>query len=342
VRIAVRKSVAPDGDVSYVIAGQSLLPIQSQLASLRLSLGLGNLLALLGASVLSWLIAGRGLRPLDQMAAAAEEIGRTQDLSRRIDEPRSRDEVSSLARSFNGMLERLHDAYSRVEGALAAQQRFVAAASHELRTPLTTIRTNAEILERFPDGDPAVRQEAVSDIASESERMYRLVTSLLTLARADSGSSLTLADGVDLADIARNVVRQARRMYVEREISLEAPETLRMHGADDALRQLIWILLDNAAKHTPKGSPVAVRLAANGDEVELEVSDAGPGIPSQDLVRVFERFYRADPSRTGEGTGLGLSIASWIAAQHGGRIVAANRDGGGAVFTVTLPQVAKP
>ena len=343
VRVAVRKSVAPDGDVTgYVVTGQSLLPVQSQLDGVRLSLGLGAVLALLGASLLSWWIAGRGLRPLDEMAVAAEEIGRTQDLSRRIKEPRSRDEVSSLARSFNGMLERLHDAYTRVEDALLAQRRFVAAASHELRTPLTTIRANAEILERHPDADPAVRHEALADIASESERMYRLVASLLSLARADSGAALQLEEGLDLADLARSVVRQARKGFTGRDIDLAAPEHLLVRGADDALRQLLWILLDNAAKHTPPGTPISVSLAEADGAATLHVADAGPGIPPADLERVFERFYRADASRTGEGTGLGLSIAAWIVAQHGGRIEAANQEPHGARFTVTLPAGAQP
>ena len=198
VRVAVRKTVARRWGVSYVVAGQSLLPIEDQLGRLRLSLIIGTVLSLVGASLVSWWLAGRGLRPIEQMAQAAEEIGRTQDLSRRIEVPRSRDEVRSLAETFNGMLERLHDAYLDVEGALAAQRRFVAAASHELRTPLTTIRTNAQVLERHPNADAGERQEAVADIASEAERMHRLVSSLLTLARADSGTALTFAAGVDL------------------------------------------------------------------------------------------------------------------------------------------------
>jgi signal transduction histidine kinase len=337
VRIAVRREVGPDGDVSYIVAGQSLVPVNDQLARLRLTLLLGTLLSLAGASLLSWWIAGRGLRPLEHMATAAEEIGRTRDLSRRIAEPRSRDEVSSLARSFNGMLERLHDAYLSVEGALDAQRRFVAAASHELRTPLTTIRTNAEILEIHPDADPAIRQEAVADIASESERMYRLVTSLLTLARADSGADLSMRD-LDLSQLVANVVRQARRIHPDREITLDAPTELAVAGADDALRQLLWILLDNAAKHTPPTAAIAVTLAPAGEAVTLRVADGGPGIPPQDLDRVFDRFYRSDPSRSGEGTGLGLSIARWIAGQHGGQITAANAEGGGAVFETTLPR----
>jgi signal transduction histidine kinase len=336
VRVAVRRNTH-DGEVSYVVAGQSLLPIENQLAGLRLSLALGTLLALVGASVLSWLVAGRGLRPIEHIASAAEEIGRTQDLSRRIPEPRSRDEVNSLARSFNGMLERLHVAYTSVEGALEAQRRFVAAASHELRTPLTTIRTNAQILERHPDAAPDVRDEAVADIASESERMQRLVSALLALARADSGGELSRAE-MDLGQLSQTVARQARRNYPGREISLNAPQHLAYVGSEDGLRQLLWILIDNAAKHTPASASISISLGESAGGLDVEVADKGPGIPAADLGRIFDRFYRSDPARSGDGAGLGLSIASWIAKQHGGSIEARNVDGGGATFTVRLPR----
>jgi two-component system, OmpR family, sensor kinase len=328
------------GVVGYVLVGQSQSAVLSELDNLRLFLIAGILLSLLGAGVLSWLVAGRALRPLDAMAGTAEDIGRTQDLSRRLPSSATNDEVGRLQRSFNQMLGQLEDAYLRLRSALLAQRRFVADASHELRTPLTTIRGNVGLLLRRDDITPEDRVAAISDIASESDRMSRMVQDLLTLARADAGYHLEKVP-LDLRPILQEVSRQAQALQPARRVELLDGQPALVRANSDAIKQLLWILIDNAFKHTGEGGHISVMLQPGPQWAALSVSDDGPGIPAQDLERIFERFYQSDTSRTGEGTGLGLAIARWIAQEHGGRVYARNNPPGGARFTVELPVAAK-
>jgi two-component system OmpR family sensor kinase len=339
-RESIRKRIGPAfGPASsgaYVIAGQPLGPVQDNLQSLARYLAAGAVLSLLGALAASWVVAGRALRPVDDMADTAEEIGRTRDLSRRLPALHTKDEVSRLTGSFNSMLAELQDAYQRLEATLATQQRFIADASHELRTPLTTIRSNVGLLlggKRLAEPD---RLDALHDIEEESERMSRLVQELLTLARADAGQHLELAP-VDVAGIASDVCRQARRLHPQRRIELRNGKVTPVEGNADALKQLLWILVDNAVKHTPEQSEVRISIEKNAHLVELSVDDQGPGVPESDREQIFERFYQADPSRVGEGTGLGLAIARWIAREHRGSVDAGESKEGGASFRVRLP-----
>jgi signal transduction histidine kinase len=276
------------------------------------------------------------------MARTADEIGRTQDLGRRLPNPAARDEIGLLTSSFNGMLERLLAAQQKLAAALEAQNRFVADASHELRTPLTTIRSNAGLLAQRPDLRPEDRIAALQDIVGESERMNRLVQDLLTLARADAGQHLERA-ALDLRPLIEQVCRQAQNLHPDRSMNAAvaaiAPETEAavVVGNADALKQLLWILVDNAGKHTEPGGHIEVGLARRDAVVERTVVDDGAGIPEADLGRIFERFYQSDQTRTQEGAGLGLSIAQWIAREHDGRIVAYNNQRRGATFKVELP-----
>jgi signal transduction histidine kinase len=340
-RVYVRAVSYPgNGVVGYLLVGEPETAIQSQLDNLRLFLIAGILLSLLGAGALSWFVAGRALRPLDEMATTAEGIGRTQDLSRRLPVSGTNDEVGRLQRSFNQMLGQLEDAYQRLRSALLVQRRFVADASHELRTPLTTIRGNIGLLLKRDDITSEDRTAALHDIASESERMSRLVQDLLTLARADAGYHLEKAP-VDLRPILQDVSRQAQTLQPARRIDLLDGQPATVRGNADAIKQLLWILIDNAFKHTTEGGHIELMLQPGQQWTSLVVSDDGPGIPPQDVERIFERFYQSDAARTGEGTGLGLAIARWIAQEHGGRVFAANNPQGGARFTVELPVAAK-
>lgn len=315
----------------YVMTGQSTRVTQSNLSGIVVFLIVSAVPALLAALLASWLVAGRALKPLRLAASAAEDIGRTRDFGRRLPAPRSRDEVAVLSGSFNHMLGQLQDAFE-------SQRRFVADASHELRTPLTTIQGNAGLLARGPAIPEEVRRAAAADIAEESSRMARLVDRMLTLARADSGLALQLRP-VDLQLLVDEVCRQAAALQkglTLRVNTVEAP----VAGDQDALRQLVWILLDNAFRYAR--SAVEVGLTAEGGWSRLLVADDGPGIPLEDRERVFERFYRGDPSRSGQGSGLGLSIARWITVQHHGRILAGEATNGGAALLVDLPLLSSP
>ena len=273
-----------------------------------------------------WVVAGRALRPLRSLAALTDEIGRSADLGRRLPAARGRDVLANLTGSFNGMLDRL-------QAAFAAQQRFTADASHELRTPLTSVRHNAGFLLAHPSAAPEDREAAVRDIAAESERMSRLVENLLTLARADAGQPL-VRKPVDLAELAEDVCRRAGDVFAEREISCSATPVPAVSGDADSLTQLLWILVENAAKH---GTHVWVAVTQRGPVAQVHVSDDGPGLPAGAEKLIFERFWRGDAARTGRGAGLGLAIAATIVRTHGGTILAANNGKGGASFVAELP-----
>jgi len=309
----------------YVVTGQSTKVPQSNLSGIVVFLVVSAVPALLAALIASWLVAGRALRPLNIVAATAEDIGRTRDFGRRLPPQTSRDEVARLTASFNGMLGRLGDAFD-------SQRRFVADASHELRTPLTTIQGNAGLL-ASRDVSLEVRQAAIADVVQESARMSRLIDRLLTLARADAGLELRLVP-VDLDAVVAEVCRQAAVAHPAQEIEVDK-DRARVDGDEDALRQLLWILLDNAFRFAK--TKVAVRLWSEGGWARLAVADDGPGIPAEQRDRVFERFYRADASLTGSHAGLGLSIAMWIVEQHHGRIVVGTGIRGGAALLVDLP-----
>ena len=317
----------------FVVAGQSTRVPASNVSGVVVFLVISAIPSLLAAMAASWLVAGRALRPLREVAATAGEIRRTRDFGRRLPSTRSRDEVAQLAQGFNGMLDALQDAYRAVAATLDAQRRFVADASHELRTPLATIQGNAGLLAHGPAVGDEVRRAAAADIAGESERMARLTDRLLTLARADSGLELALT-GVELRPLAAEVVRQAASIHPELTLNLEAVE-LSVAGDADALRQLLWILLDNASRHARRAITVSMRREDGW--ARIVVADDGPGVPPEDRERIFERFYKGDRARSNGGAGLGLAIARWITDQHHGRILATSGPAGGAAFIVDIP-----
>jgi signal transduction histidine kinase len=184
------------------------------------------------------------------------------------------------------------------------------------------------------------QHDALEDIAAESDRMSRLVQELLTLARADSGQHLEMAP-VNVSAIAADVSRQARKVSNGRTIAYSDPAAIGVNGNEDALRQLLWILVDNGIKHTAQAGRVDVIASRGNGIARLLVQDDGEGIPTDHLDRIFERFYRPDEARSGEGAGLGLAIARWIAEEHGGTVSAANNDAGGATFTVEIPSAGE-
>ena len=336
-RVVARKWTSAAGG-GIVVAGQSTAFPNNQLAGFRTFLIIAAIVTLIVVAIVSWLVAGRAVRPLVTLAQTTEAIGSTGDLSRRLALSRGRDEVGRLTTSFNTMIERLQASQADLAAALAAQQRFVADASHELRTPLSTIWTNAEFLRERPDAAADDRAEALADVVSEAERMSRLVDGLLALARADAGVTGERRP-VDLRAVATEEARRLRPAGRVREetagVQVTATGSALVSGDPDALGRAIRTLLDNAFRH---GSPpVAITITKVDGRVRLLVSDAGPGFPSGSAERVFERFYRGDPARSGEGTGLGLSIARAIVEAHGGTIQATAADGGGAVVAVELP-----
>jgi signal transduction histidine kinase len=181
-----------------------------------------------------------------------------------------------------------------------------------------------------------VRAAATHDIASESERMSRLVEHLLTLAQADAGQHLDLAP-LSLRPLLDSVCRQAQAIHEDRRFHNVGLTDATIEGDEDALVQLLWILVDNGVKFTKPGGSVEVGLRQHNSTVLLTVADDGLGVCVDDLERIFQRFYQADPARSNTGAGLGLSIARWIVEEHHGTISVRNNTGAGCTFTVSLP-----
>lgn len=318
----------------HVVAAQSIKRLQADRVGILVILALSDFIGLGAASVAIWFAVGRALRPLRELTVTADEIGRSADLTRRLPAVTRRDDVGRLTASFNAMMARLDDAYRRLALAFAAQQRFTADASHELRTPLTTIRSNVGFLRAHPSAEAADRTAALDDLESDSARMTRLVEDLLTLARADSGQRPAFA-AVDLGSLAHEVCRQASGLHPDRTVHCAGAPAV-VPGDVDALRRVLWILLDNAVAHTSDGGNVWVAVTASAGSVTLQVSDDGGGIPPGLEERVFDRFFRA-PGAERRGSGLGLSIARSLVAAHGGRITAGRNPRGGAALVAEFP-----
>jgi two-component system, OmpR family, sensor kinase len=331
----------PSGPARVVEAGKSYEPAQEALevfgTVLIAGIGVALLLSIGGA----YFLARAALRPIDAVTNAAREMGEG-DLSKRLPVTNPKDEVGRLTKTINGLLSRLEFALARREEALERQRRFTADASHELRTPLTSIGGHARMLDEWAlEKDPQRAKQSVGAIRREAKRMGVLVESLLALTRGDEGAPPEVGRH-DLAAVAEEAVQTAR-VAGNGKVSVEYahPERGAVATFDrNRVLQLAAILLDNAVKYTPEGGKVTVRVREGDGQVELEVSDTGIGIPDAQLPLIFERFYRADPSRTTGGAGLGLSIARQIAEAHGGTIEVSSKPGEGSTFTLLLPKKA--
>ena len=333
----------PDGAARVVEAGKSYEDVRDVLDTFAGLLALVVLVALLISAVGAYLMARAALSPVEDVVGSAREIG-AGDLSRRLPVANPKDEIGRLATTVNGLLSRLEAAFARREEALERQRRFAADASHELRTPLTSVIGHARMLDEWAlEEDPGRARRSVVSIRREAGRMRTLVESLLALTRGDEGPGLEVGRH-DLAAVAEEAVETAQDA-ASGGVSIEyaAPEH-EIEAVFDRGRvlQVASILLDNAVRYTPQGGSVSVRLTEEDGTAALEVSDTGVGIPEDRLPLVFERFYRADPSRADGGAGLGLSIARQIAGSHGGEILAESTPGEGSTFTLLLPKRLGP
>ena len=296
--------------------------------------------ALAGGVVLARWLVTVGLRPLDDIAATAGAIAGG-DLSRRVDREEETTEVGRLGGALNAMLGQIERAFAERRASEERLRRFVADASHELRTPLTSIRAYAELFDRGADRRPDDLARVLKGIEAEAARMGVLVDDLLLLARLDQGRALD-GTAVDLGALAAEAADAARAIDPGRAVSLDVQGSVEVVGDRVRLRQVLDNLLANVRAHTPAGAPAAVSVSADARRglAVIAVTDRGPGIPPEDQARVFERFFRADPSRSRDagGAGLGLAIVAAIAAAHGGRAGVQSGPGGvGSVFLVELP-----
>jgi two-component system OmpR family sensor kinase len=318
-----------------LVVATRLDAVTATLDSLRavlvgLSVGLLALLVLIIA-----VIVRRGLRPLEDMSREADAIA-AGDLTRRVRPSDGTTEISRLGRALNGMLAQIETAFSQRAGSEERLRSFLADASHELRTPLTSIQGYAELLRKDALPDEASRDRALKRIEQEAARMGVLVGDLAVLAREGEGPDPELTP-VDLAAVVAAVVGDARMMDRSRPVDLVGSGRVPVLGDPARLEQLVHNLVDNALAHTPTGSPVAVRVAAEGDRAVLEVRDHGPGLDPDQAARVFDRFYRGSSAPRDSGSGLGLFIVASLARTFGGRASVVSAPGEGSTFTVELP-----
>jgi signal transduction histidine kinase len=298
-----------------------------------------GLVAFVVSVLLAVVIARSIARPLQRVAVAAKEVASgNYDLHLDITSP---DEVRSLATSFNTMTQ-------AVKASQQAQRDFVTNVSHELKTPLTSIQGFSQAIHDGTASDAEAIEQAAGVIHDEASRMARMVSQLLDLAKIEAGQVVMAREAIDLVAVLESCVQKLMPQAAQGDVSLtsdvsQLPLGAWVTGDGDRLAQVFIVLLDNALKHTPSGGQVSVAAhCPNASQVSVSVSDTGPGIPTEDLSRIFERFYQVDKSRARKrgGAGLGLAIAKEIVTAHGGEIVAESIVGMGSKFTVRLPMAS--
>jgi len=314
--------------VGWVQTMQSLGATEESLDILRTLLITGSAMLSLLAGFAGYFLAARALAPIDKITNTAHRIS-TEDLSARLNLPDTGDEVSRLANTFDEMLERIENGFTR-------ERQFTADASHELRTPLTAMQT---ILHFTREGERPLPEYrlALDDLAEEADRLQGLVEDLLHLARGEGGLEL-YKEEIDLTLLLDDVADSLRPLAEKKGIALETnlPPSLIIFGDTDQLIRLIVNLLDNAIKYTQEGF-VNISARNEEDHTIIEIADTGIGIQAEHLPHIFERFYRIEASRSSQGVGLGLSIAEQIVLAHGGKLRVTSEAGKGTKFIVLLP-----
>ncbi|RIV24399.1 sensor histidine kinase [Alicyclobacillaceae bacterium I2511] len=313
--------------LGYVVILSSTAGVREYMHTLLAVLITGSIGAILLAMAAGYLVSALAVRPINQMIRKVSQI-QANSLNERVRVPHGHDEVVRLAVTFNRML-------ARIQQSFAQQSRFVADASHEIRTPLTIILGYAALLNRWGKADPTIVQKAIEVIQRESHRLQELTEDLLILAgleiASEATSQATLLDPV-ISSVLDTLAPLHPALHLQ--THLNAPEAVQFSGTH--LKQVVYNLIDNAIKYTPEQGTVRVETARSGNEVQMRVTDTGPGIPPEDLPHIFERFYRVDKARMRSkgGNGLGLAIVHELVNLYGGTISAASVTGQGTVMTV--------
>jgi len=336
-RVLSRRS-SLDGETVYLTAaapeGGNLLVLDRFWEGLLVS---APILLLISSAGGYWL-SRKALKPVDRITAAARSIS-VSNLSERVPVTKTGDELERLAQTCNAMLQRLEVAVNQIK-------QFTADASHELRGPISFVRTVAEVALRNPKADPDSRR-SLEGIVDEVAKATVLLEDMLTLARADAERGDKALERLNLAAVVEETCEFARPIAEDRQldlsVSLGASHLVNVLGDFATLRRLLWILLDNALKYTQAPGRIDVALTSDNHKATVEVRDTGVGISSVDLPHIFDRFYRADPSRSNvEGAGLGLAIAKWIAEIHHAELSAASEMHKGTVFQLIIPTCMDP
>ena len=328
-RLAARPTIRR-GRRQVAVAAESMATVDRSVRRVLVLLLVAGPAALLATAMGGWWLARRALRPIDRMTAraAAIDLERIED---RLVVPRTGDEVAHLARTLNAMLD-------RIEHGVSEQHRLVADASHELRTPLAAMRAEIDVSLRADDLPPAARR-VLGSAREEVDRMTRTVDDLLVLASVDEGRLELLVEPVDLHDVVARAVASLHPLARTHNVTLalDGPTAMAV-GDTDRLGHALRNLVENAIQFSPAGGEVAVSTWAADGEVGVTVRDQGPGVPPDVRELIFDRFFRADPSRTRStgGGGLGLAITREIASAHAGRVWVEDAGTSGSAFTLAL------
>lgn len=333
IRFLDEKIVSPTGQKYLVQVGTSLEQVRLALQRFgELAFVLIPFAVVLGA-VAGWSFAGGALNPIRRISQAARDI-EPSNLTGRLPLTGANDEVDQLAATFN-------EALARIEKVVGELRQLSGSIAHELRTPLAALRGEAELALLHSNSVSEVKDVLVSQL-EEFDKLSRMIDQLLTLVRAESGGIQFDLQTIDVGLTVSAVVDTFALMAIMRGIALES-----IPGADliaivdpQWLEHVVINLLDNAIKYTPPGGHISIQAMADGCDVCIEVCDSGQGIPAESLPRIFDRFYRADPSRSRQigGVGLGLSFAKWIVEEHGGSIQVTSEVNQGSRFTIRLPR----
>jgi heavy metal sensor kinase len=323
---------ALDGSRFLIETGAPLKQSESVLHGLLLTFAVGLPLVVAVAIAGGYLLTRRGLAPVGEITRTAEQIT-SRNLSERLPEAKTGDELEALSIALNKMIARIEHSFRHVN-------RFSADASHELRTPLTVLRGELEAIAQRQNLPMDVR-ETIGSALEETERLSKIVESLLAISRLDAGEALMTRDRFDLTQLVNDTADQMRLLAEDKLVALTCATTgpVEVEGDRGRVKQVVVNLVDNAIKYTPQGGNVEISVSAHNGSAVFEVTDSGVGIPSEAIAHVFERFYRVDKARSRQmgGAGLGLSIVKSICTAHQGRVSVESTEGKGSRFTVELP-----
>lgn len=329
--IVSRKKVAgPFGVVDLLVLKD--LSVFSFMNSVTLvTLVIASLLGIFVSYVVGYFISRQSFTPILSMTKSAAAIG-PGNIHDRIEEPEVQDELKELSQTFNGLLDRLDDAYSK-------QAKFVSDASHELRTPLTVIKGYNDLLMRWGRDDKEILDEAIGAIRAETDNMSMLVENLLFIAKGENRKMKLDITPFCLKDLLEETAKDSALSVPDRDFQVLSDE-FTVSQDRRMIKQLLRIFIENSVKFTMPDAKILLKAKDHEDDYTLQVIDDGEGIAEEDLHQIFERFYVADKARTKDkaGSGLGLSIAKWIVEIHGGTLEAKSRPGEGTTMTATFPK----
>lgn len=329
--ITLNKLIQVNDKKFYIQISKSLIKENLYTEMLSIILFIVNTIALLIVIIIGSRASKRMLLPVEKMTKTVKEIS-IHALDKRLDVSGSQDELKELAETFNDMIDRIQKSYEQ-------QNQFVSDASHELRTPISVIQGYANLLDRWGKKDQAVLEESISAIKSEAESMKNLVEKLLFLAKADKNTRKIENEDFLLNELVEEVAKETRLIDSTHEILCETGENILVNADRKLIKEALRVFVDNSIKYTPEGGIIKLCAYLKKKDAVIVVEDTGIGIPKEDIPFIFNRFYRADKSRTKKsgGTGLGLSIAKWIIDKHNGRIEVQSTLGQGTKISVFLP-----